>query len=177
MTTMPVVRISRISFQSDMTRGDAPVIPFARILECVWPDVLRWVGLIGRTRLMPLELDAINLETWPEFREPHALLSRLWDEGWNAEWGLAGAALETVWGRSALSVVTEPLAGLLPDCNHSDADAALIEAHPILWARMLAEENHLKPKLIAPVTEMRLRQPTRVQPTAARSETALAEAA
>jgi len=42
---------------------------------------------------------------------------------------------------------------------------------------MLAEENHLRPKLVAPVFEMRQPPPIRVQPTAARFENALAEAA
>lgn len=179
MTIRPVVCISRISLQTDMTRADAPVIPFARLLECVWPESVRWVGLIGRTRLTPAELSAINLETWPEFKDPHPFLMNLWDRGWSADWGGAGAALAAAWGRSALSIATETLAGLLPDTNHTDPDAALTEAHPLLWARMIAEEAHLKPTLLAPVVKLRPAEPKpiRLQPTATRAETALADAA
>lgn len=177
MTSKPVVRLSRITFQTDMTRADAHVIPFARILECVWPDALRWVGLIGRTRLTPREMDAINLETWPEFREPHPLLSRLWDEGWNAQWGDAGVALQRAWSRSSLEITTEALTGLLPDSSHNDPAAALRESHPILWTRMIAEADHLRPVLTAEIIRLPSLAPAKPQPTATRSETAVAEAA
>lgn len=178
MTSKPVVSITRIAFQSDMTRADAPVIPFARILECVWPDAIRWLGLIGRTRLTPLELEVINLETWPEFREPHPLLAKIWDKGWSADWGGAGELLQREWSRTALGVSTESLSGLLPDTNHTDIADALREAHPILWTHMIAEAEHLRPIIKAPVLRFPApAQPAKPLPTAARSETAVAEAA
>jgi len=175
MTCAPMVRISRISFQTDMTRAGAPVIPVARVLESVWPDTLRWVGLIGRTRFTPVELDHMNLETWSEFSNPRELLARLWDAGWNSAWGETGEAIQKVWARSALMTETTTLPGLLPEATANDPEAILEETDNLLFARIMAEGKHLIPALFAPVVAFAPRpQP---QPTTAKRETALATAA
>src|SRR5437667_12259082 len=49
MTIPAIDRIFRMSFFTDMTRADAPVIPLGCMLEAAWPDQARWLGLIGRT--------------------------------------------------------------------------------------------------------------------------------
>ena len=160
-----VVRISRISFQTDMTRADAPVFPFARVLECVWPNAIRWVGLIGRTRLTPLELDKINLDTWPEFQNPHDLLMKVWDCGWDSTWGDAGWAIQKNGIGSAWRLISKICKASSQSRFQADPDATLTEASPILLVRMMAERTHLAPTLSAPIL------PLRVQPTASRTET------
>lgn len=104
MTTVAVGRISRIEFQTDLTRGNAPLIPLGFLLEAAWIDQARWLGLIGRTTLIRPERDLINFATWPELEKPFVLLERLFDRGWDVDWGEAGSAVQADWCRSALSI-------------------------------------------------------------------------
>ncbi len=106
MTVPALGRLSRISFFTDMTRADAPVIPLGYMLEAAWPDRARWLGLVGRTRLTPLELDRINLTTWPDLHAPFRLLADLFEQGWKSPWGEAGAAVQSGWSRSAFAIDT-----------------------------------------------------------------------
>jgi hypothetical protein len=89
-----------------MTRVDAPVIPLGYMLEAAWPEKARWLGLIGRMQLTPLELDRVNTTTWPELRNPFGMLADLFEKGWVAQWGDAGSAIQGGWSRSAFHIDT-----------------------------------------------------------------------
>jgi hypothetical protein len=152
MSATPVGRISRISFFTDMTRADAPVIPLGFILEAAWPDQARWLGLIGRTRLTPLELDKINLITWPDLRAPFALLDNLFEKGWQSAWGEAGHSIQKDWSRSAFSVDTDdhPITTLT-----ADTPEAWTATSEVLCALLNALHVKLGPALVAKPTPLR----------------------
>jgi hypothetical protein len=144
MTKSPsMARISRISFCTDMTRASAFEILLGFMLEAVWPDQARWLGLIGRTRLSSVEIKTVNLATWPEFEKPFGLLDRMFDQAWESAWGNAGVAAQQLWTRTSLIVQTDQHNQLLLEAK-IDTDSA--------WAstvRMLdAQLTHLGEKLI-----------------------------
>ena len=114
-TSPAIARISRISFSTDMTRADAPMIPLGYMFEGVWPKKARWLGLIGRLRLTPVELEMINTATWPEMKSPFHVLMELFMKGWDAQWGEAGQAISSEWARSALNIRTNQKSELLAD--------------------------------------------------------------
>jgi hypothetical protein len=97
-------RISCISFVTDMTRANAPLIPLGFVLEATWPEQARWLGLIGRTRLTEPELDKINRATWPELQTPFGLLNKMFEQGWDSAWGEAGTILQNSWVRSSIAI-------------------------------------------------------------------------
>jgi hypothetical protein len=116
--------ISRICIYSDMTRPSGSVFPIGYVAELTTPEG-RVLGLVGRERLQPSELDAL-----------HGLLrhqaSELW--GWlESEFDLAatmeaGKALDYLAARHRYSfAVEEPKAVPVPqpvmDATRRDRDA------------------------------------------------------
>lgn len=158
MTNTVITRISRISFLTDMTRGDAPVVPLAFMLEGVWPGEARWLGLIGRTQLTPLELDRINLTTWPDLAQPFKFLSGLFTHGWNADEGEAGAAVFSAWRRSAVDIAVKDYEDPLRNKNVNFKDAP-DEACNALLGELGKLVPRLRPVLIAPVVPIRRELP------------------
>jgi len=75
----------RIEYRSDLTRAKAPVIPVGFVLEARWSDDVRWLGMLFRKRLTPVELDTINIETWPEMQALEPFMNRLFDEVWDQD--------------------------------------------------------------------------------------------
>jgi hypothetical protein len=156
MTITPLGRITRISFLTDMTRADAPVIPLGYMLEAAWPEKARWLGLVGRMRLTPLELDRVNKTTWPELHNPFATLADLFEKGWDAQWGEAGTVIQNGWSRSAFSVETsEHQIGPALSAESAEAWGGTCN---LLCAELNALRVKLAPTLIA--------QPIRLQPAA-----------
>lgn len=102
----PEARVSRLSFITDMTKVGALEIPLGFMLEATWPKQARWLGLIGRTRLTPTEIAAVNLLTWPELEKPFDLLGRAFDRGWEGGWGEAWSVAQGLWSRSPVVVRT-----------------------------------------------------------------------
>ncbi len=164
MNATPIGRISRISFFTDMTRADAPVIPLGFILEAAWPDQARWLGLIGRTRLTRPELDKINLTTWPDLCAPFALLDSLFEKGWQSAWGEAGYSIQKDWSRSAFSVKTDdyPAVGTLTadtseewtatsDVLCTQLNALHVKLGPILIARPIPPRASPAPPITRPI--------------------------
>src|SRR5216684_3815857 len=100
----------------------------------------------GRTALTSTERAAINLATWPDLEKPFVLLERLFDRGWEAEWGEAGAAVQSDWGRSALSVDVEDASALIANVS-IETEADWVKATDILVARLSALSGSLKPLL------------------------------
>jgi hypothetical protein len=102
----PNAKISRIFFVSNMAKPGAPEIPLGYLIEAIWPDEARWLGLIGRTQLNTDEMDAANLLTWPELNKPFDLLKRLFNRAWKAKWGAAATNAQALWPRSPLLICT-----------------------------------------------------------------------
>lgn len=174
MTSTPVGRISRISFFTDMTRADAPVIPLGFILEAAWPNQARWLGLIGRTRLTPLELDRINLTTWPDLRAPFGLLDSLFEKGWQSAWGEAGYSIQKDWSRSAFNVDTDDHSiGTLT----AETPEAWTATSDVLCTQLNALHVKLGPILIAQPTPLRASSaPPITRPIESRTRVGMPEA-
>jgi hypothetical protein len=85
------------------------------MFEGVWPAQARWLGLIGRLKLTPLELELVNTLTWPELSRPFEMLKAIFEHGWAAEWGHAGDAAQRKWTRSALSIDVSDRSEILSD--------------------------------------------------------------
>jgi hypothetical protein len=152
MTNPTIGRISRISFLTDMTRADASVLPLGFMLEAAWPDQARWLGLIGRTRLTPLELDRVNLTTWPDLRAPFNMLDKLFDQGWQSEWGGAGVTIQKQWSRSAFAIDIDDYPLKTFSADTAEAWASTCEA---LCASLNALHVRLAPVLVAPLIPLR----------------------
>jgi len=144
-----------------MTRADAPVIPLGFMLEAAWPDQARWLGLIGRTRLTPLELDAVNTATWPELRAPFDMLDKLFDGGWNSAWGSAANSIQQQWSRSSFSIDN----GDFPLTNMSAETAeAWTGTCDVLCTHLHMLHVQLAPVLIAQPTPLPPKPPTAPKP-------------
>jgi hypothetical protein len=153
MITIAIGRISRISFYTDMTRADAPVLPLGYMLEAAWPDKARWLGLIGRTRLTPLELDRVNETTWPELRAPFGMLADLFEAGWAAAWGDAGVAIQNGWSRSSFGIDTTDYP--LGDAVSAETAEAWSGTCDVLCTQLNALHVKLAPTLIAKPIKLR----------------------
>lgn len=150
MIAPPMASISRVSFRTDMTRGEAGAdIPLGFMLEAVWPNRARWLGLIGRRRLTNWERGAINLQTWPELENPFQFLEQLFERGWSAPWSEAGHTIRDAWFRSALSVSIDDDSASLKMESVSD-DAAWVATTSALDARLTALGLLLAPIRILP---------------------------
>jgi hypothetical protein len=161
MTDTAVGHLSRISFFTDMTRAEAPVLPLGFMLEAAWPDQARWLGLIGRTSLTRAELDCVNLTTWPELRAPFDLLDGLFDKGWEAKWGHADEAIRSEWSRSAFAIHTDqhPLSTL-----SAETAEAWTSTCDVLCTQLNALRVRLVPSLVARQLEFRRRAPIITRP-------------
>lgn len=139
-----MARISRISFGTDMTRPNAPEIPLGFMLEAVWPDEARWLGLIGRTRLSVAESALINIATWPELKKPFSLLDRMFDQGWGAQWGEAGTATAALWARSSMIMDTQQQDELLAQAS-IESESAWAAATALLERQLSLLGDQLNP--------------------------------
>lgn len=154
---LKLARQTRIAFTTDMTRA-APVIPLGYMLEGVWDDETRWLGLVGRTKLTPAELQRVNLTTWPDLTEPFEFLSKQFEAGWGARWGDAGSAVEHAWARSALVVEVSDAARLLGDAN-VDFRADQQAAGQLLIGKLSTFIPMLAPIIAAQVVPLRREMP------------------
>jgi hypothetical protein len=73
-TTTP--RVWRFEYRTDLVNTRSGAIPLAAMLE-VECEGMRYVGMLYRDELKADELAEINLETWPEMRDPKAFLTSL----------------------------------------------------------------------------------------------------
>lgn len=167
-----MAHFSRISFATNMTRADAPVIQLGRMLEGILlideTPQARWLGLLGRKRLTPLELDRINLSTWGEMEQPFSFLTKLFDNGWAAKWGESSLAIEQMWARSSILIESRELSDLLPEMPPTiteNLDVVWEESANSLSRKLLLERMTLLPTFNAEVV------PLRAIPTASRMET------
>jgi hypothetical protein len=155
----PVSYISRLSFDTDMTRTGRSLIQLGVMIEAVWPDCARWLGIIGRTELTPHELEKVNLHSWPELREPSEFLERLFKEGWESEWGEAGSSLVENWGSSALIIATTDHSRIL-DLLEIDTEAGWATTTGLLSDRLENFSSSLEPEP-PPVFSGWVKTPTR----------------
>jgi hypothetical protein len=160
MTSLPAnAQVSRISFRTDMTKPAALEIPLGFMLEAVWPDQARWLGLIGRPRLNAAESGAVNLATWPELEKPFDLLGKIFDQSWEGAWGEAGIVAQGLWARSSLIVrTTDQTDKLLPNAQ-IDTDSGWTDTTNMLMANLSFLGENLTAYQLPPSQPQRLAQP------------------
>ncbi len=152
----------RIEFRTDATRADAPVIPLGVLRESCVADDGRFLGLIFRPKLSPLESDKMNFDTWPELSEARLesfmndLFERAWAQSCEAVDGTLGAErIAALYSQhSALTFLKSPAR----ECQAQTWQRLQLSLHESLFDH----ETWLVPALTAPVLPMR-RKPV-VQP-------------
>jgi hypothetical protein len=159
-----------------MTRRDSLVIPLGFMLEVVWPDQARWLGLIGRTHLTPLELDLVHAPSRADITAPWKFLEECFDIGWADPAGTAGDHLAE---RHAFALhFARPEAINCAENLTVDSDDAWFLAQTSLSNQLLTLGRSLRPALTAPVIKLPpAPMPVAVVPVARPSTKVLAEAA
>jgi hypothetical protein len=103
----------RIEFRTDASKADALVVPLGYLRESSVSGNGRFLGLIFRPTLTPLELDRVNAHTWPELAGDklegfmNGLFDRAWTDVCDADDDAHGTArlAQAYSGHSALSFV------------------------------------------------------------------------
>jgi hypothetical protein len=145
----------RIEYRTDLTRAREPVLPVGFVLEAHWNNDVRWLGMLFRKRLMPLELDRVNLETWPEMNDLETFMNGLFDKVWDQKVGgrhnpprLGSALVAPNYAmHSSLHFASDE-----PKVKLSTEDAET--SFSALYVRLLGLHGSLSPTLTAPVVRL-----------------------
>lgn len=147
----------RIEYLTDLTKARSPVVPVGLLLEAHWENGVRWQSLLFRKRLTAIELEVVDLETWPELGNLEPYMKKMFDRAWQSdvEGGdtpkLGSAALAasfTMHGN--LQFVTDKVDVPLDD----DTDASFKR----LYSWHLGLHDTLNPQLVAPVVQLPRRE-------------------
>jgi hypothetical protein len=156
----------RIEYRSDLSRAQGPVLPIGYVLEARWNDLearwnsdVCWLGMLFRTRLTPIELGHVDLETWPEMQELEPFMNRLFEEVWDQEGGVDNGVLRLgspVVGSKYSMQSSLQFVSADPSVALNDEDAE--QSFPALYTRLLGLHGSLAPTLSAPVVPLPQRQ-------------------
>ncbi|SEI85406.1 hypothetical protein SAMN05518849_1011118 [Sphingobium sp. AP50] len=146
----------RLDYRTDLTSIEAPTINLGYMLEAAVENGFRFLGLASRKALTPLEMDLVNLHTWPEMADldgfMDTLFARAWDHVCEAEPDDLRLGCESIaFNHSAMSALH--FASLEPiqmDDMKGDVDAL----HRHLYDELLRLGGKLKPVLTAPVISL-----------------------
>lgn len=145
----------RIEYQTDLSRSDKHVLPLGYVLEARWSDDVRWLGMLFRRRLSPLELEHVDLETWHELKDLEPFMNGLFENAWSQELGAAtqapslgaGLVASRYPAHSSLQFNSTEAAIELGDEDPEDA-------MPKLYKCLLGLHDALTPTLVAPVLQI-----------------------
>lgn len=142
----------RIEFCTDLTRGEAAVIPLGFLVEAAWPKRARWLGLIFRRQLTRVELDHVNLATWRELEEPEPFMRGLFQQAWDA--GHTGTVdlASRYPAFSALRFGEENATEIELSAEPRDGQVGA-------YAHLVSLADQLAPVLTAPVIQLPARKP------------------
>jgi hypothetical protein len=96
----------RIEFRTDASKADALAVPLGYLRESSVAGDGRFLGLIFRPSLTILELDRINLATWPELAEER--LEQFMNELFESAWVDVSAAND---GSHGTSIIAQKYSG------------------------------------------------------------------
>jgi hypothetical protein len=82
MMTLPAVALYRLDFRLDLTSAVVPTINLGYMLETALEDGFRFLGLVSRKSLTPLELDQVDQFTWPELASLDAYMEKVFQHAW-----------------------------------------------------------------------------------------------
>jgi hypothetical protein len=150
----------RIEYRTDVTQANSLIVPVGYLMEAVWPTPgAKWLGIVVRRRLTPLELDQVNLETWPELSTLESFMIKTFDEVWQPTGAVTDLGSQLVATRysehSALHFARDSIT--LPE---GDFDPSMFGA---IYLDFLDLPRRLAPAVIAPVVTL----PTWRRPAAA----------
>jgi hypothetical protein len=139
----------RVEFRTDVSRTSALKIPVGFMREAFFDENSRFLGLIFRASLTPLEIDLVNLKTWPEMSSLEGFMDKLFDDVWEADANIVDgtfgsfASARRYGGQSALSFAKIEV----DECRAKSA------AHMIkhLIDSLDVFEDQLEPALQAPI--------------------------
>jgi hypothetical protein len=156
----------RIEYKTDLTRSDSEVLPLAFALEARWSNDVRWLGMLFRKRLEPLETGLVDLETWPELKDPENFLNGLFDKIWRVELLEDGKKPELGSAAIARNYSTYgSLAFVADDVSVKLSNEDPEESFTELYDRLLKLHGRLTPTVAAPVVTLpRKGKPTRAVP-------------
>jgi len=154
----------RIGYKTNLTRAHDPVLPLGYMLEAHWSDGVRWLGMLFRKRLTPLEIERVDTETWPEMNTLHSLMYGLFERAWDSEVSgtveppLLGsnAVAMNFTGRSSLHFAGDDPSITLnnddPKQSFADLYTGLLRLHGALSPQLVAEVHKLpQPKKSTPI--------------------------
>jgi hypothetical protein len=163
----------RIEYRSDLTRAQGPVLPVAYVLEARWNNSVRWLGMLFRKRLTPVELETVDLKTWPEMNGLEPFMTKLFDQVWTQELSLGDKSPEL--GARKLAVNFSMRSSL--QFNEAEEKIQLNDDDPeksftALYTHLLNLHGKLAPTLQpkAPVVQLPLRKPAPAAATAQRPD-------
>lgn len=155
----------RIEFRSDLTRSAAETFRVGFMLEAHWDNGDRWLGMLFRKRLTAVELDHVDVGTWPELEQLETYMTGLFDEAWSAVSEItpegdvprlgSGILAKKFPVQSALHFASETSA---VDLDTADPEKSFKD----LYVRILGLRSELTPLLTAPVVPFPARLPARV---------------
>jgi hypothetical protein len=163
----------RIEYRTNLTRANTAVIGLGFLLEAQWENDIRWLGMLFRRKINPIENDFIDQATWPELNSNlEAFMTGLFEEAWSNSRVSGGRAfgsdaiVKKFSMHSALQFAPE---ACTVSVNPDDAVASFT----ILYSHLLQFRNRLIP-LSAPVLPLKKRKP---MPAVARADVELANKA
>ena len=164
----------RIDYCTDLKRSDSLVIPVGFALEARWSNDVRWLGMIFRKRLSEIELEKVNVETWPEMKGLETFMKSLFEQTWDLEVALgdgtpalASSVIASQYSaQSSLRFVPD-----VPDIKLNDDDVD--ESFTALYAGLLKLHDKLAPSASVPVIPLQPRRffaPAAKRPTPRRTD-------
>ena len=151
MTVSPVAKLSKIEFRTDMTRKSGLIIPLGFLLEVTWENQARWLGMIGRTHLTPIEADLVHGPSKQELENPWKFLADSFDSVCEEPWGTACDHLANRYAWALNFSRPEPTSAA--DTLTVETDDAWIIAQNHLSGDLLIRGRTLRPAAIAPVIQ------------------------
>jgi hypothetical protein len=145
----------RIEYRTDLTRTQGPVLPVGFVLEARWSNDVRWLGMLFRKRLMPIELDHVDLKTWPEMAKLEPFMNEMFEETWDRDTPLGdgepplGSALTaSQYGiHGSLQFVSDVAA---IDLSNDDPETSMVP----LYAHLIGLHGRLAQTLVAPIVPL-----------------------
>jgi len=146
----------RIDYQGDLTKAKADTLPLGFVLEARWSSEVCWLGMLFRRRLSPLEMDYVNLETWPEMRDLESFMKGLFDRVWSTNTGdplkLGSDEIASEYSvQSSLHFAADKASVTLSDV---DPEKSFEE----LYRRLIGLHSRLLPVVKAPVVQLAPKQ-------------------
>lgn len=149
----------RIEYRTDLMRTHEPVLPVGFVLEARWSNDVRWLGMLFRRQLTPIELDRVDLRTWPEMAKLEPFMADMFEQTWKQEPALNDGPPPLGSNLMALNYAMHGSLQFVSDHVSTDLDNDEPAASMVpLYADLIGLRARLAPTLIAPVVNIPRRE-------------------